>query len=156
MLSLGLTAAQDAELMRRLSTDGYELKTTVQILTPEHAVVRTVSHVLLDGQVDVVAPTWNRGDIQVGRVARFVFVDPARTLALDSQSPADGAFYLWIDLRHATGGDVGAWAEEFLRTQRVALAPGSAFGASGEGWVRVCAAASRGDLLHGLSLLPAP
>lgn len=67
-----------------------------------------------------------------------------------------GAFYLWIDVRHAAGGDVAAWAEDFLREHRVAVAPGSAFGASGEGWIRVCAAASRADLLHGLSLLPAP
>lgn len=67
-----------------------------------------------------------------------------------------GAFYLWIDMRHATGGDVAGWAESFLREHRVAVAPGSAFGASGEGWIRVCVAASRADLLHGLSLLPAP
>jgi len=67
-----------------------------------------------------------------------------------------GAFYLWIDMRHATGGDVAAWTETFLRAERVAVAPGSAFGASGEGWVRVCAAASRDDLLRGLALLPAP
>lgn len=67
-----------------------------------------------------------------------------------------GAMYLWIDMRHATGGDVAGWAEAFLRQSRVAVAPGSAFGASGEGWIRVCVAASRGDLLHGLSLLPAP
>lgn len=66
-----------------------------------------------------------------------------------------GAFYLWIDMRHV-GGDVAAWAEDFLRAERVAVAPGSAFGASGEGWIRVCVAASRDDLLHGLALLPAP
>lgn len=68
----------------------------------------------------------------------------------------DGAFYLWVDVRHASGGDVASWTLDFLREQRVAVAPGSAFGASGEGWVRVCAAASRGDLLTGLSRLPAP
>lgn len=66
-----------------------------------------------------------------------------------------GAFYLWIDLRHV-GDDIDAWAHRFLLEQRVAVAPGSAFGPSGEGWVRVCAAASREDLITGLSLLPAP
>ena len=65
-----------------------------------------------------------------------------------------GAFYLWIDVSHASGGDVSAWAEQFLREHRVAVAPGSAFGASGEGWIRVCAASTRADLIHGLSLLP--
>jgi aspartate aminotransferase len=68
----------------------------------------------------------------------------------------DGAFYLWVDLAHATGGDVAAWAERFLLERRVSVAPGSAFGAAGEGWIRVCAAATRDDLLEGLRRLPAP
>jgi aspartate/methionine/tyrosine aminotransferase len=67
-----------------------------------------------------------------------------------------GAFYLWIDVSHAAEGDVAAWAEHFLLTQRVSVAPGSAFGRSGEGWIRVCAAASREDLLEGLTRLPTP
>ena len=67
-----------------------------------------------------------------------------------------GAFYLWIDLRHATDGDVASWAERFLLQQRVAIAPGSAFGRSGEGWIRVCLAATEADLREGLGRLPAP
>ncbi|AYG05096.1 pyridoxal phosphate-dependent aminotransferase [Gryllotalpicola protaetiae] len=65
-----------------------------------------------------------------------------------------GAFYLWIDVSHASGGDVQAWAERFVTEQRVAVAPGSAFGPSGEGWIRVCAASPTSDLLEGLSRLP--
>jgi len=67
-----------------------------------------------------------------------------------------GAFYLWIDVSHATQGDVVAWCERFLDEQGVAVAPGSAFGASGEGWIRVCVASDSGALLEGLSRLPAP
>jgi len=67
-----------------------------------------------------------------------------------------GAFYLWVDVSHATNGDVAAWAEHFLLTQRVAVAPGSAFGRLGEGWIRLCVAASREDLLEGIQRLPAP
>lgn len=67
-----------------------------------------------------------------------------------------GAFYLWVDVSHASGGDVAGWAERFLLHDRVAIAPGSAFGRSGEGWIRVCAAASQVDLLEGLRRLPAP
>jgi aspartate aminotransferase len=67
-----------------------------------------------------------------------------------------GAFYLWIDVSHATNGDVAGWAERFLLERRVAVAPGSAFGRSGEGWIRVCLAATEADLVAGLSLLPAP
>ena len=67
-----------------------------------------------------------------------------------------GAFYLWVDIRHATGGNVAGWAERFLLHQRVAVAPGSAFGRSGEGWIRICLAASQEDLLEGIRRLPTP
>ena len=69
---------------------------------------------------------------------------------------SQGSFYLWIDLSHATGGDVASWAMDFLLERRVAVAPGSAFGRSGEGWIRVCLAASQSDLVAGLGRLPAP
>jgi aspartate aminotransferase len=68
----------------------------------------------------------------------------------------NGAFYLWVDVAFASNGDVAAWAEHFLIRDRVAIAPGSAFGRSGEGWIRVCLAASLDDLLEGLRRLPAP
>ena len=67
-----------------------------------------------------------------------------------------GAFYLWVDVAHASGGDVAAWAEHFLLHDRVAVAPGSAFGRLGEGWIRVSLAADRAVLLEGLGRLPAP
>jgi aspartate aminotransferase len=67
-----------------------------------------------------------------------------------------GAFYLWIDVSHATGGDVAAWAERFLLEHRVAVAPGIAFGASGEGWIRVCFAGRRDPLVEATRRLPAP
>jgi aspartate aminotransferase len=66
-----------------------------------------------------------------------------------------GTFYLWVDVSHVSGGDVAAWAERFLLEQRVAIAPGSAFGRSGEGWIRVCVAATRADLLEGVGRIPA-
>ena len=75
-------------------------------------------------------------------------------LGLDYLRPA-GAFYLWIDVSHASGGDVAGWAERLLREQRVAVAPGSAFGDAGEGWIRACYAGSRSELVEGLSRLPA-
>ncbi|MFC0682199.1 pyridoxal phosphate-dependent aminotransferase [Lysobacter korlensis] len=84
----------------------------------------------------------------------------AATALLDSRgirylTPA-GAFYLWIDMSFASGGDVDAWAERFLLKERVAIAPGSAFGRGGEGWIRVCAASAKRDLLAGLAALPVP
>ncbi|MDF2667264.1 MAG: aspartate/tyrosine/aromatic aminotransferase, partial [Microbacterium sp.] len=70
--------------------------------------------------------------------------------------PPTGAFYLWVDVSHASRGDVAAWAERFLVEKGIAVAPGSAFGAGGEGWIRICAASPWDDLARGLSALPAP
>ncbi|MET0955882.1 MAG: aspartate aminotransferase, partial [Cryobacterium sp.] len=55
---------------------------------------------------------------------------------------------------YCSAGSVAHWAEDFLLTQRVAVAPGSAFGAAGEGWIRLCAAGKREPLLTALSRLP--
>ena len=62
----------------------------------------------------------------------------------------EGAFYLWIDVSPLCGGDVKAWSLELLRGQRVAVAPGTAFGSRGEGWIRVSLATETGELLEGL------
>ena len=61
-----------------------------------------------------------------------------------------GAFYVWLDVSPLCGGDVKAWALELLRGQRVAVAPGTAFGSRGEGWIRVSLATETGELLEGL------
>lgn len=65
-----------------------------------------------------------------------------------------GAFYLWVDVSYASNGDVAGWARDFVLEKRVAVAPGSAFGRSGEGWIRVCLAATEAELLEGLRRLP--
>ena len=67
-----------------------------------------------------------------------------------------GAFYLWVDVQYASGGDVAAWAEHFLLAERVAVAPGSAFGKAGEGWIRICVASDRDSVLEGIRRLPSP
>lgn len=69
---------------------------------------------------------------------------------------AKGAFYLWIDVRAvAPDGDDVAWCDWFLTERGVSAAPGSAFGAHGRGWIRVCAAGERDALVEGLRRLPA-
>ncbi|WP_439690683.1 pyridoxal phosphate-dependent aminotransferase [Curtobacterium sp. SP.BCp] len=67
-----------------------------------------------------------------------------------------GAFYLWVDVSHASGGDVAEWALALLHREHVAVAPGSAFGRTGEGWIRISLAATAEDLRSGLGALPAP
>lgn len=68
---------------------------------------------------------------------------------------AQGAFYLWADMSHVSGGDVRQWVRRFLADSGVALAPGTAFGTIGEGWVRIALCGRQQDLLEGLSRLPA-
>jgi aspartate aminotransferase len=64
-----------------------------------------------------------------------------------------GAFYLWVDVRDRCDGDVKAWSLDLLRRRQVAVAPGTTFGAGGEGWVRVSLATDSAELLEGLERL---
>ncbi len=68
--------------------------------------------------------------------------------------PAQGAFYLWADVSHASGGDVRSWVAKLLAEQGVALAPGTAFGSIGEGWVRIALCGGTDELIEGLGRLP--
>ena len=65
----------------------------------------------------------------------------------------DGAFYVYIDVSQ-TGLDAMGFCEQALQQVHVALTPGNDFGVSGAGrFVRLSCAASREDLLEGLSRL---
>jgi aspartate aminotransferase len=68
----------------------------------------------------------------------------------------DGAFYMWVDVRDRCGDDVKEWSLQLLRDRRVAVAPGTTFGAEGEGWVRISLATETRDLLEGLDRLTSP
>lgn len=61
-----------------------------------------------------------------------------------SVSPTDGAFYLFPSIEGVS--DSFAFALELLNRQRVSVAPGIAFGAGGEGSVRLCCASDRSVL----------
>jgi aminotransferase len=57
-----------------------------------------------------------------------------------------GAFYAFPDIRSSGIEDDLAFAEALLLEERVAVVPGSTFGESGRGFVRLCYAASYEDL----------
>jgi len=63
-----------------------------------------------------------------------------------------GAFYLWINVSHLTD-EVAAFCATAVTDRKVAVAPGSAFGECGEGYVRVSLSASTDDLMDGLTRL---
>jgi aspartate/methionine/tyrosine aminotransferase len=70
---------------------------------------------------------------------------------LPSSRPS-GAFYVWTDVTEA-GMPSMDFARSLIEHEHVAVAPGSAFGELGEGYVRLSLASSREDLLEGTSRL---
>lgn len=92
-LSLGLSYAEHREYLTTLASS-HHIKVTVQILDNQHSVVSTVSHILMDGQVDANTVSASGDSIEVSRTCSLVFLDPKRTMTFDSASPASGALYL--------------------------------------------------------------
>ena len=77
---------------------------------------------------------------------RGIVLDGLAALDLPTGAP-NGAFYAFPDVT-STGLDDETFAERLLREERVAVVPGSAFGASGRGHVRLCYAASDDRLVE--------
>jgi len=69
-----------------------------------------------------------------------------------ASSRPSGAFYVWTDVSTA-GVPSMDLARSLIERKHVAVAPGSAFGELGEGYVRLSLASSRGELLEGASRL---
>jgi len=63
-----------------------------------------------------------------------------RNMGLDCFEP-QGAFYMFPSIK-STGLTSSDFCEKFLLSHKVAVIPGSAFGQGGEGFVRICYAAS--------------
>ena len=82
---------------------------------------------------------------------RRFLVDGFRKLGLDCFEPR-GAFYTFPCIK-STGLTSEEFCDRFLAEERVAVIPGSAFGAGGEGYVRACYAASMHDLSTALERL---
>jgi aspartate aminotransferase len=61
-----------------------------------------------------------------------------------------GAFYLWLSIEHR---DSLAFALDLVATRKVAIAPGSAFGENGNGWVRISLANSADSVVQGVQAI---
>lgn len=80
---------------------------------------------------------------------RQVVVAGLNAIGLPTFTPR-GAFYAFPDIRR-TGLNSDQFCEKLLREEHVAVIPGSAFGACGEGFVRVCYAASMTNIEEALT-----
>ena len=79
---------------------------------------------------------------------RRLLVDSLNQMGLSCFSP-EGAFYVFPSIR-STGLTSAQFCEQLLYSQRVAVVPGDAFGASGEGFVRISYSYSVDHLLEAL------
>lgn len=75
---------------------------------------------------------------------RRIIVDGFRNMGLDCFEP-EGAFYVFPDIR-STKMTSAEFSEKLLYTEKVAVVPGSAFGESGEGFIRCSYAYSVSDI----------
>ena len=98
-----------------------------------------------DGDVDIETM---RKDYDYRR--RFL-LDKLRGAGLECFEPR-GAFYAFPDIR-STGMTSAEFCEQFLLQEHVAAIPGTAFGAGGEGFVRMCYASSLANLSEAMDRL---
>ena len=79
---------------------------------------------------------------------RRLLLQGVRDAGLECFEPR-GAFYMFPCIKN-TGLTSDEFCERFLLEEKVAVISGSAFGAAGEGFVRMCYAASTDDLTEAL------
>ncbi len=79
--------------------------------------------------------------------------DRLRAMDLEPERPG-GGYFVWASVA-ALGTDGRTFAERLLREDRVLVGPGSAFGPSGAGHVRISVAADDGRLREGLNRMAA-
>ena len=80
---------------------------------------------------------------------RHLILDGMRNMGLECFEPK-GAFYIFPCIKN-TGLSSEEFAEQLLRSERVALVPGNAFGGSGEGFVRCSYATSVSKISEALT-----
>ena len=80
---------------------------------------------------------------------RQVVVSGLNAIGLTTFTPR-GAFYAFPDIRR-TGLTSDQFCEKLLMEEHVAVVPGSAFGACGEGFARICYAASMANIEEALT-----
>jgi len=80
---------------------------------------------------------------------RDFIVDGLNNIGLECHKP-QGAFYVFPSIK-STGLKSGEFATSLLKKEKVAVVPGTAFGPSGEGYVRMAYAASLTNIKEALS-----
>ena len=111
--------------------------------TSQYAALEAVKN--CDNEIRKMAEEYN--------VRRRLLVDGLNKLGLTCFSP-EGAFYVFPSIK-ATGLTSDEFCSRLLMEQKVAVVPGTAFGESGEGFVRISYSYSVNHLLEALSKIEA-
>lgn len=107
--------------------------------TAQHAALEALRG--SDNDVKSMAREYNR--------RRRLMVDGFRKMGLDCFEPL-GAFYVFPSIR-STGLTADEFCEKLLLSERVLVVPGTAFGKSGEGFIRACYASSTENIIEALN-----
>lgn len=83
--------------------------------------------------------------------ARDICIDALQAMPRVRVTPPEAAFYAFFAVDGMT--DSTETCKDILLKTRVGLAPGAAFGAEGEGWIRLCFASTEDRLRDGLARL---
>jgi aminotransferase len=99
-------------------------------------------HMLQHGAIEALRNTYHEVESmrRSYRRRRNYIVQSLNNIGLDCHTPG-GAFYVFPSIK-STGMTSEQFAEELLLSEKVAVVPGSAFGESGEGYVRCSYATS--------------
>ena len=79
---------------------------------------------------------WVRWMVERCRRGRDLVIDRLEAMNRVSVIPAGASFYLMLRVEYM--GDPVAFCKRLVREARVGLAPGTAFGSGGEGYLRIC------------------
>ncbi|MDR2932949.1 MAG: aminotransferase class I/II-fold pyridoxal phosphate-dependent enzyme [Oscillospiraceae bacterium] len=107
--------------------------------TSQYAAIEALKH--CDREIGDMAADYDR--------RRRLIVAGLNDIGLRCFSPG-GAFYVFPSIR-STGMGSLEFCEKLLESKRVAVVPGDAFGACGEGFVRICYAYSTEHIIEALS-----
>lgn len=94
-----------------------------------------------DDDVEIMVKEYNR--------RRRVMVDEFRKMGLSCFEPL-GAFYVFPCIK-STGLTSDQFCEELLRSEKVLVIPGNAFGECGDGFIRACYASSMENIREAMS-----
>lgn len=106
--------------------------------TAQYAAIEALKN--SDGDVETMVREYNR--------RRRIVVDSFRKMGLDCFEPY-GAFYVFPSIK-STGMKSEEFCERLLVEEKVAAVPGTAFGESGDGFIRVCYAYSIENIIEAM------